>query len=77
MLLISARKPAELRELQKTWQRSWERICKAYDWSGKKVYIFATSGGSGIGKTAEKLQPYVKGAEIVDAKLVRSAAELV
>ncbi|MBQ7059523.1 MAG: flavodoxin, partial [Firmicutes bacterium] len=48
-------------------------FCKAYDWSGKKVYIFATSGGSGIGKTAEKLQPYVKGAEIVDAKLVRSA----
>lgn len=51
-------------------------FCKGYDWSGKRVYIFATSGGSGIGKTAEKLTPYVKGAEIADAKRVSSAAEL-
>ena len=51
-------------------------FCKAYDWSGKKIRIFATSGGSGIGKTAEKLQPYVGGAEIVDAKIVHSAAEV-
>ncbi len=51
-------------------------FCKGYDFAGKKVYIFATSGGSGIGKTAEKLEPYVKGAKIMDAKVVRSAAEL-
>lgn len=51
-------------------------FCKAYDWTGKKVYVFATSGGSGIGKTAEKLQLYVTGAEIVDAKVVKSAEEL-
>ena len=51
-------------------------FCKGYDWSGKKVYIFATSGGSGIGKTKEKLSPYLKGAEIVDAKRVGSAGEL-
>ena len=51
-------------------------FCKDYDWTGKTVKIFATSGGSGIGKTAEKLQPYVKGAEAKDAKLVRSAADL-
>ena len=51
-------------------------FCKAYDWTGKKVYIFATSGGSGIGKTAEKLKPYISGAEIVDAKVVRNANEL-
>ena len=38
-------------------------FCKAYDWSGKKVYAFATSGGSGIGKTAEKLRPYLSGVE--------------
>ena len=42
-------------------------FCKGYDWTGKKVALFATSGGSGIGKTKEKLQPYVKGTEIVDA----------
>ena len=40
-------------------------FCKAYDWTGKKIYVFATSGGSGIGKTAEKLAPYVRGGEIV------------
>ena len=51
-------------------------FCKAYSWEGKKVYIFATSGGSGIGKTAEKLQPYVSGADIVEARLVGSASEL-
>ena len=51
-------------------------FCKAYDWTGKKIRIFATSGGSGIGKTAEKLQPYVKGAEILDAKIVHNAAEV-
>ena len=46
------------------------------NWSGKKVYIFATSGGSGIGKTAEKLEPYMKGAGISDAKSVSSVGEL-
>ena len=29
-------------------------FCKEYDFTGKKVAAFATSGGSGIGKTAEK-----------------------
>jgi len=52
-------------------------FCKGYDWTGKKIGVFATSGGSGIGKTAEKLRPYVKGGEIRDARLVRRAAELV
>lgn len=51
-------------------------FCKGYDWSGKIVHAFATSGGSGIGKTAEKLKPYVDGATSVDAKLVSSILEL-
>ncbi|MBO4399188.1 MAG: flavodoxin [Lachnospiraceae bacterium] len=51
-------------------------FCKAYDWTGKKIVVFATSGGSGIGKSGEKLQPYVNGAEILTAKLVKSAEEL-
>ena len=50
-------------------------FCRDYDWTGKKVAAFATSGGSGIGKTAEKLSPFIKGAEVVDAKLFRSADE--
>ena len=51
-------------------------FCQGYDWTGKKVYAFATSGGSGIGKTAEKLKPYVKGAVSVEAKRVQSADEV-
>lgn len=51
-------------------------FAKGYDWSGKTIYIFATSGGSGIGKTSEKLKPYVEGAIIADARKVRSAADI-
>ncbi|MBO6112872.1 MAG: flavodoxin [Lachnospiraceae bacterium] len=49
---------------------------QGYDWTGKTVHIFATSGGSGIGKTAEKLSPSLKGAASVDAKLVHNASEI-
>ncbi len=51
-------------------------FAKGYDWTGKKVAIFATSGGSGIGKTAEKLSPYIKGADIKGAKVIRKMEEL-
>lgn len=51
-------------------------FCKGYDWTGKNIHIFATSGGSGIGKTSEKLAPSVQGGTIVDAKVVRSASEI-
>ena len=52
-------------------------FCSGYDFTGKKVALFATSGGSGIGKTKEKLQPYVKGTEIIDAVLVSDGDDLV
>ena len=51
-------------------------FCKDYDFTGKKVYVFAISGGSDIGKTAEKLNPYLKGAEIISAQVVKSAGEI-
>ena len=51
-------------------------FCQGYRWNGKRVRAFATSGGSGIGKTAQKLAPYVEGAASVEARLVHSAAEL-
>ena len=51
-------------------------FCKEYDWAGKKVYAFATSGGSGIGKTAEKLKPFVRGAVSVTADLITSASQI-
>lgn len=49
---------------------------RGYQWNGKRVFAFATSGGSGIGRTAEKLAPHVKGEASVDAKLVHSAEEV-
>lgn len=52
-------------------------FCKGYDWNGKTVHVFATSGSSGIGKTAEKLEPYIKGGKIADAKRVTSASEII
>ncbi len=52
-------------------------FCKGYDWSGKKVVIFATSGGSNIGKTQEKLQAYMKGnPQIKSAGVYHSIDEL-
>lgn len=51
-------------------------FCKQYDWTGKRVLAFATSGGSGIGRTVEKLQPYVAGGEIVKAEVIRDGKTL-
>jgi flavodoxin len=51
-------------------------FAKGYDWAGKTVHAFATSGGSGIGKTAEKLSPSLNNAVSVDAKLVHDQSEL-
>ena len=47
-----------------------------YNWNGKKILVFATSGGSGIGKTAEKLNPYLKNGTVADARLISSQSEL-
>ena len=52
-------------------------FCSGYDWTEKKVYVFATSGGSSIGKTAEKLVPYVPGAEEDKAYFVKNAMEVI
>ena len=51
-------------------------FCKGYDWQGKRVALFATSGGSGIGRTVEKLQPYVPGAQILAARVIHGVGEL-
>ena len=37
--------------------------------------VNCTPGGSGIGKTAEKLKSYAPGAEVVEAKLLSSPAD--
>lgn len=37
---------------------------ESYDFTGKTIKLFATSGGSGFGKTIEELQPSAPGAII-------------
>ena len=44
-----------------------------YDFSGKKIILFATSGGSGFGNSVRELQPSAPGAEIVEGKLLNQA----
>ena len=47
------------------------RFLESYDFAGKKIILFATSGGSGFGKTVEKLRDSVSGdAEIVEGKML-------
>lgn len=41
-----------------------------YDFSGKKVILFATSGGSGFGNTVRELQPSAPNAVIVEGKIL-------
>ena len=43
---------------------------EAYDFSGKKIVLFATSGGSGFGDTAQELRPSAPGAEITEAAVL-------
>ena len=42
---------------------------ESYDFTGQKVVIFATSGGSGFGNTVKELQPSAPKANIIEGKL--------
>ena len=42
---------------------------ESYDFSGKKIVLFATSGGSGFGNTLSELKPSAPDAEIVEGKV--------
>lgn len=46
-----------------------------HDFSGKKIVLFATSGGSGLGKTAQHLKPSVaKDTIIKEGKILNTAS---
>ena len=45
---------------------------ESYDLNGKTIIPFATSGGSGMGKTNEKLMPSCPGAKLSDGKVFAS-----
>ena len=42
---------------------------EAYDFTGKTIILFATSGGSGLGNAAEGLRPSAPGAAIRDGRV--------
>lgn len=44
-----------------------------YDFSGKTVVPFATSGGSGMGKTNERLAPSCPGATLLKGKMMNGS----
>ena len=43
---------------------------EGYNFTGKTIVLFATSGGSGLGKSAAGLRPSAPGARIVDGRLL-------
>ena len=43
---------------------------ESYDFTGKTIILFATSGGSGLGKSAVSLRASAPGARIVDGRLL-------
>ena len=50
---------------------------ESYDLTGKTVVTFATSGGSGMGKTLSRLEPSCKGAKLVEGKVFRASTPAV
>ena len=48
---------------------------EAYDFAGKKIVLFATSGGSGFGNTVKELQPSAPNAQIVEGRLLNRASK--
>ena len=46
-----------------------------YDLSGKRIVLFATSGGSGFGNTIKELKPSVADAEIIEGKILNRASD--
>ncbi len=56
------------------WWYTAPRIIRSflerYDFSGKTIVLFATSGGSGLGKTAKELASSCLGAKVVEGKLL-------
>ncbi len=48
---------------------------ESYDWTGKKIVLFATSGGSGFGKTVENLEKSCPGADIKEGGVLHGMIE--
>lgn len=48
---------------------------ESYDFTGKKIVLFATSGGSGFGNTVSELEPSAPDAVIVEGKVLNKATK--
>lgn len=48
---------------------------ESYDFSGKTIIPFATSGGSGMGKTNEGLEKSCPGAKLMEGKLLNRVSD--
>lgn len=48
---------------------------EAYDFRGKTIVLFATSGSSGLGKSAAGLRPSAPGAKIVDGRMLNGSLD--
>ena len=48
---------------------------ESYDFAGKKITLFATSGGSGFGNTVQELQPSAPNAMIKEGKLLNGMSK--
>ena len=46
---------------------------EAYDFSGRKIVLFATSGGSGFGKAVASLQPSAPKATIIEGDILNGS----
>lgn len=49
---------------------------ESYDMTGKTIIPFATSGGSGMGETNNKLAPSCSGARLIEGKVFRGNVSL-
>lgn len=60
------------------WWYTAPRIIQTFlescDFAGKNIILFATSGGSGLGRTANDLAPSCPGAVIRDGQIMRRSA---
>lgn len=54
-----------------TAPRIIQTFLECYDFTGKTIILFATSGGSGLGRTARDLAPSCPGAVIRDGQIIR------
>ena len=54
-----------------TAPRISQTFLESYNFQGKKIILFATSGSNGFGDTAKDLSPSAPGAQIIEGKVIR------